>query len=62
MTIVNARANWQCSLAFITFCAILSKISEIMGSIMKSKASVKTEFVNRQIANRQRFMETINVN
>jgi hypothetical protein len=38
---------YQCSLFLLTLCSFLNKISEIMDPTIKSKANVKTGFVNQ---------------
>jgi hypothetical protein len=53
--------SYSCSLFFIRLCNFVNKISENMGLRMKSKANVKTGFVNQRIANPRRFMKPSNV-
>jgi hypothetical protein len=52
--------SYQCSLFFITFCNFLNKMHDIAGPTKRSKADAKLGFVNRLMANRRIFMESIN--
>jgi hypothetical protein len=52
---------YQCSLILITICNFVNKVGDIMGATMKTKADVEIVFVNQRIANRELFMEPINV-
>jgi hypothetical protein len=56
--VVRSLISVHClSSHFVTF---LNKISEMVSPTMKSKASVKTGFINRLIVNR-RFVEAVSV-